>query len=331
MEERFLKMIPKECGICKRKDGLLRCGGCSTYYYCSREHQVADRRTDKGTCKQIKDAKESMDAGEARLLAQNPNYKETFPGNLWQPIFGRLYLYTVYHYGETLLRSWRQQGIEDGLDVFLRLLQLNHADHQSVSDLVAPLYIRLGRDQEAYDFLKYWGLHFRGLLQPEQPFLGVKNADPYEGVELWANSESMPLAQAAIVMLIKIRLMTGLQSVKRMKEWKASKGENVAAMSGREVLDWLHDDLRPFCGDIFERDPDVLGNDALLDEKHSMVAEQIGTLFKAIGDYNPLYWASMLGPEEEDFASQKTGIHPPRIPRRGEIGLCADLLGVVRD
>ncbi|KAK4233109.1 hypothetical protein C8A03DRAFT_19743 [Achaetomium macrosporum] len=306
----FPKMFPKQCEVCKRKDGLLRCGGCSTYYYCGREHQVSDRPTHKGTCKQIKDAKAEMIEMESRLRADTPNYLETYAGRLWFWPPGRLYLYAVYNYGELLVRSWRRQGIEDALDVYLRLLQLNQADQQSVRDLIPSLYIRLGRDQEAYDFLKYWGLHSHDLLETEQPFLGVKNADAYEGVELWVH-EDLPLAQAISVLLIKIRLLIGIQSVKRMKAWKASQGENVAAMSGREVLDWLRDDLRPFCGDIFEREPEVLGDDALLEEKLSTVADHVTTLLTAITSYNKHFLAILLSPEEADFGSERTGFHPP--------------------
>ncbi|KAK4127870.1 hypothetical protein N657DRAFT_566773 [Parathielavia appendiculata] len=306
IEEIFPKMFPKECEVCKRKDNLLRCGGCSVYWYCGREHQVSDRSTHKGTCNQIKGARTKVETLESKLRADAPEYLEAYAGRLWMFQPARDYLTAVANYGELLVRSWRRQGIEDALEVYLKILQLNRGDNQGVRDLIPALYIRLGRDQEAYDFLKYWGLQFNNKLDKEQPFLGVKRADAFEDVELWTG-KSLYLTHAVSVLLIKIRLLIGIQSVQRMKAWKASKGEDVAAMSGAEVLDWLRDDLRPFCGDIFERAPEVLGDDALLEQTLSEVVDRISALFQAINRYNKYYLATLLNPEESDFESEVVG------------------------
>jgi hypothetical protein len=310
MEGIFPKMFPKECVVCQRKDGLLRCGGCNVYYYCGREHQVSDRPTHKGTCKQLKEGKEAMEEAEARLRALETDYLETYAGRLWEVGPTRLYLYTMSKYGELLIRTWRRQGIEDALSVYVKLLHLNPTDQQDIHDIVPALYIRLGRDQEAYDFLKYWGLKSNDSLPEEQPFLGIKNADVFEGVDLWVG-EHLQLTQASNVLLIKIRLLIGIQSVQRMRAHKASQGEDVAAMSGAAVLDWLRDDLRPFCGDIFERTPEVLGDDALLERKLSDVADDIMALFSAIHRYNIYFVAMLINPEEEDFGSERMGFHAP--------------------
>lgn len=121
----------------------------------------------------------------------------------------------------------------------------------------------------------------------------------------------MPLTQAVCVALLKIRLLIGLQSVMRMRPWKASQGDNAGGMSGPEVLDWLRDQLRPFCGDIFEREPEVLGDDALLEAKLGAVADQIGTLVKAIFQYNGLFWVMLMSPEKAEFESERTCYHEP--------------------
>ncbi|KAK4103877.1 hypothetical protein N658DRAFT_419568 [Parathielavia hyrcaniae] len=302
IEEIYPKMFPKECEVCKRKDNLSRCGGCSVYWYCGRDHQASDRSTHKGTCNQIKGARTEMERLESELRADAPTYLEGYARRLWVFMPARDYLMAMAKYGELLIRSWRRQGIEDALDVYLKILQLNEGDNHGVRDVIPALYIRLGRDQEAYDFLKYWGFQFNNNLNKEMPYLGIKGADAVEGAELWTG-KYLYLAHAVSVLLIKIRLLIGIQSVQRMKAWKASKGENVAAMSGAEVLDWLRHDLRPFCGDIFERAPEVLGDDALLEQTLSAVVDQISALFEAINRYNKYYLAILLNPEESDFES----------------------------
>lgn len=105
----FPKMFPKQCEVCKRTDGLLRCGGCGTYYYCGREHQVADRPTHKGTCKTLKTGKTAMDEQEAKMRADTPNYLETYAGGMWAWPPNLRYLLAAYSYGEFLVRSWRRR------------------------------------------------------------------------------------------------------------------------------------------------------------------------------------------------------------------------------
>ncbi|KAK3308390.1 uncharacterized protein B0T15DRAFT_550439 [Chaetomium strumarium] len=272
-------------------------GGCNTYYYCGASTRPPTGQRTKEPASSSRTPRKRWETAESRLRARDPDCLETHAGKLCTASSGSA-------------PSWRRQGIEDGLKVYLKLLHLNHTDQQDVRDIVPPLYIRPGRDQEAYDFLKYWGLRDNDLGDKDQPFLRIKNADAYEGVEIW-DHEILPLAQAINVLLIKIRLLIGIRSVQRMKAWKASQGEDVAAMSGAQVLDWLRDDLGPFCGDIFERAPEVLGDDALLDEKLSAVADQIIALLWAIKRYNVYFIAMLLNPEEKDFGSERTGFHRP--------------------
>ncbi|KAL2019152.1 hypothetical protein VTK56DRAFT_10024 [Thermocarpiscus australiensis] len=306
MEEHFPKMFPKQCEVCKRTDGLLRCSGCNTYYYCGREHQVADRATHKNTCKTIKSAKTKVDEEEAKLRANTaggdddtpPNVLDTQVGKLWLWRAARPYMTALQMYAEVLTRSWRQQGIEDALSVYLNMLRLNNGDNQGARYIIPGLYIRLGRDQKAYDFLKYWGLQFNSALDPDQTFLGIQGADATEGVDLWTG-KYLFLTHAVCVQLIKVRLLIGLQSVQRVK---ASSPGKYARMSGAEILDELRDQLRPFCGDILERTPEVLGDDDLIAKKLDGIYDQINKLFTAVSNYNKYFWPMLMQPEEKDLS-----------------------------
>ncbi|KAG7288460.1 hypothetical protein NEMBOFW57_004812 [Staphylotrichum longicolle] len=306
MEQHFPKMIPKHCEVCKKTDGLLRCGGCKTYYYCGREHQTADRPTHRTTCKTIKDSRTKIEDEEAKIRAR-PAYDLEMPVNVlddpahvgrlwtWQPV--RPYLH------EMLIRSWRQQGIEDALAVYLEILRLNINDNQGARFLIPALYMRLGRNQEAYDFLKGWALHAAGrpetkeLENPSLMYLHVKNADPTEGVDLWTG-RFLQLAFMSSIQLLKTRLGMGLDLI---LEYRKALPPGAPIASPREILADVHG---PYCGDIIERFAESLVNEDAITKKRDEVDEQLADLFVATAKYNEHFWPMMLQPAERDFSTR---------------------------
>ncbi|KAK4196778.1 hypothetical protein QBC40DRAFT_268203 [Triangularia verruculosa] len=62
-------MIAKHCEICHQTDSLMRCSGCSVYYYCNRDHQTKDWPTHKPTCKQISAKRKGVQAEEDKIRA----------------------------------------------------------------------------------------------------------------------------------------------------------------------------------------------------------------------------------------------------------------------
>jgi hypothetical protein len=307
MEEHFPSMIKKHCEVCKKTDGLSLCGGCFAYYYCGRDHQTSDRPTHKNTCNTIKGSKTRVDEEEAKLRARSegddklpPNAMDT--GRLWVFRSARPYLRAVYEHAEILVRSWRQQGIEDALAVYLKLLKLNTGDNQAARYMVAVLYIRLGRNQEAYDFLKGWGLEFRGRPEakecpPSQGYSPAKDADATEEVELWTGGSIMDLAFVSSLQLIKVRLLLGLQ---HLLQARTDLPPGTPITSARQVLE----DVRgTYCDDILDRMPEVWADQASIVKKQEELNEQLRELFIAIDKYNKHFWPMMLEPEERDFSS----------------------------
>jgi hypothetical protein len=309
MEEHFPSMIKKQCEVCKKTDDLLRCGGCYTYYYCGRDHQTSDRPTHKTTCKTIKGTKTKVEEEEAKLHARVADDDDELPsdvldtGRLWAFKPARPYLQALFEHGEILVRSWRQQGIEDALTIYLKLLKLNTVDNQAARYLVPALYIRLGKNQEAYDFLKGWGLQFRGkpeakqLDEPSKAYLHVKNADATEEVELWTGSRFLDLAFVSSLQLIKVRLLLGLQ---HLLQARAELPQGSPMPPVREILA----DVRgKYCDDILDRIPEIFADDASIVKKQGELNEQLKELFIAVDKYNKHFWPMMLQPEERDFAS----------------------------
>lgn len=96
------------------------------------------------------------------------------------------------------------------LDHALDVLHLDHGDNIQVRHLTPALVLRLGRDQDCYDFVKWyqtigqvsdydWG-------DTSLPFLHIKNANALEAVDYMRNSWA-DLSHVVAVTLLKIKLL----------------------------------------------------------------------------------------------------------------------------
>lgn len=115
-----------------------------------------------------------------------PNLFEEHTGRFWGIFETRDYMRARYSMVDTMLMSYGTAGglvdlIETCLHHLLDMITLCRGDNMGLRDLIPALYIRLGRDQDAYDFIKWyattgsesdydWG-------DMSLPFLDTKNAD----------------------------------------------------------------------------------------------------------------------------------------------------------
>ncbi len=258
-----------------------------------------------------KDSKAKVREEEAKLRANTtgdsntpPDVLDTELGNLWIWRGVRPYLQALFAQGEMLIRSWRRQGIEDALDLYLELLRLNKPDNQGARFLIPALYVRLGRDQEAYDFCKAWGLHFKGLAKefddPNLAYLHIKDADAIEAVDLWTD-KFIQLTHATAVLSVKVRLLQGLQAV---QQFKAALPAGAPVPSAQKLLAAVRN---RYCGDILERRPELIADDDSIAKNIGDIADQMVDLFIATGTYNTPLWPMVLDPEERDFSPGPVG------------------------
>ncbi|KAF5120840.1 hypothetical protein E5D57_013176 [Metarhizium anisopliae] len=86
-----------------------------------------------------------------------------------------------------------------------------------VRDMIPALYIRLGRDQAAYDFMKWyattgqdprynWG-------DIDLPFLDIKDGDVLESPAGMWTDEWLDLSHCSAVVLVKVRVLLDIQAV----------------------------------------------------------------------------------------------------------------------
>lgn len=94
----------------------------------------------------------------------------------------------------------------NALTHFLDMLRLNRGDNQGVRGIIPGLYLRLCRDQECYDFVKWWvQKHYESNYDwgdDTLPYLDLKNEDVMEDPELFCG-RFVPCGMTISATLIK--------------------------------------------------------------------------------------------------------------------------------
>ncbi|PHH88599.1 hypothetical protein CDD83_7326 [Cordyceps sp. RAO-2017] len=291
-------LAPRSCELCHGKEHVMRCSACQAVFYCSKACQTVDREDHKMPCKVIKKARLLYES-EYEKLRDKPGdvftperVFETAVGHFWGILDTRPYMRARYGFVDALLLSYGTAGgpvdvVQTALNHLLDMLRLCRSDNMGVRDLIPALYIRLGRDQEAYDFVKWyatsgqdpeydWG-------DMELPFLDVKDADlleePHENFlnEKWMSS----LSHTVALMLLKVRVLLDLQAVQNAS----------VALCGavpQEVVDLVRNQL---VGSVIRARRDLLLAEP---EETTRLVEslkcQIQQLHRVVKGYNPHFW-----------------------------------------
>ena len=115
------------------------------------------------------------------------------------------------------------------------LLRLCPGDNMGVRATVPSVLLRLGKDQECYDFMKWFAQTLNNRNYDwfkTEGYLNIKNADIFEDIDYLAGSRVMiDLSFLICMMILKIRValdlgkLSGLQSeIDRMSEATGVKG-----------------------------------------------------------------------------------------------------------
>ncbi|KAL5339529.1 hypothetical protein BJX70DRAFT_154981 [Aspergillus crustosus] len=283
-----------ECAKCTKAEDLLRCTGCQAEFYCSRDHQIADRDSHKSGCKRVARARKETQFEENKIRNTPEgdvlgwgNAFETGVGKFWGIYETRDYMRARFAWATALGDLGTRTGVEEKLAHFMDMLRLCRGDNMGIRSLVPALMLRLDRDQECYDFAKWWftvgreGDYDWG--DAALPYLSVKDADVFEDVKCFIG-KFPDLAQIVAVMILKIKLVLDLEALQK----------NITT-AGSEVP-------REFLADIWShvpRSPVISKNRSLLQaDDHTAtikkLRDQIKQLHRAVASTNEHYWKLLL-------------------------------------
>ncbi|TMW67640.1 hypothetical protein Poli38472_011260 [Pythium oligandrum] len=124
------------------------------------------------------------------------NAFEECAGHFWGIHGTRDYMRAKFAYLETMMALGTPTSLTEALKEGLDCLRLCRADNLGVREHVSAIYVRLGRLQEGYDFIKWWatcdpdGRYDWGDMS--LPYLTIKNADMTESVSCFERAYSLP-------------------------------------------------------------------------------------------------------------------------------------------
>ncbi|KAF4335869.1 hypothetical protein FBEOM_10294 [Fusarium beomiforme] len=280
----------QECPAGLLGSNLLRCGACHTVKYCGQQHQKADRPRHKMQCIPIKQQKEKL-AEEEEKLRDNPgedtdgNPFDTTVGLFWFFQSTRPYMKARFDYITAILNVRTGEAVEIALNHSLDLLRLNRGDNQGVRSQIPALYLRLGRDQEAYDFIKWYAVKGDSKYDWRDvslPFLDLHDEDAFEAVN---EEPHYNVSFQMALTLLKIRLMKDLESLQGFLQ----KNPNA---SGEARYDYLVEEAM---SDILLKRPDIVARDDYRD----LIAElrrQVIQLYKKVKQQNQHIWPGIENP-----------------------------------
>ena len=277
------------CDIILKKD-LNRCTSCRAALYCGREHQQTDRPAHKSACSKIRKAKLAYEKAERQL--RNEEGDDIFqegPPHFWGILATRQYMRARFALVEILLLVNTEEAVSAVLDHLLAMLQLCRGDNMGVRALVPAMYLRLQRDQDAYDFCKWWVTKGQESNydwgDKTVPYLDTKDADVFEDPMPFVRKAMTSLSFVVSITLVKIRLLIDLQALQRDKQMALPKLPSEITDKGSvQCTSSIIQGQR----EILERDEQTLNI--------TMLQKHVKQLFEAIKDCNRHFWPALVNP-----------------------------------
>ncbi|KAL8997097.1 MAG: hypothetical protein Q9169_003533 [Polycauliona sp. 2 TL-2023] len=254
----------------------------------------AHRDAHKKVCNGIRKAHQTLDKEENQLrntpgdFMTPANLFQVYVGHFWGIHETRPYMRSRFALVEAYLKVDTYAAVEAARSHLADMLRLCRGDNMGVRDLVPAILLRLGRDQDCYDFCKWyatsgsqsnynWG-------DMEQGFLDVKNADVFEPLIDGFLSKYGDLSFTVALTLLKIRLLLDLQALQN----SAAIGSKVP----REILDSVRSHLVTTV---------ICNNTKMMDSVDQTplirrIEEQVQTLYTKVCKQNKYFWPALLKP-----------------------------------
>jgi hypothetical protein len=241
----------------------------------------------------VKQSLAELDQEEAALRAHQgdivtpPNPFDTAVGLFWFWSGTRPYMRARHDLTTTILNMRTGEAAQAALEHCLAMLRLCRGDNMGVRANVPALYLRLGRDQDAFDFIKWYFVKATSSYDWRNmslPFLDLHGEDAFELFEEHAK-KSMQLSFLVAMTLIKIRLMLDMVMLKAAVE-------TVGHMSAEDKMALVKEEAM---SDVLLSRPDILGL-ADYTETVTDLQQQVDKMYAIVKEKNKHFWPAILNP-----------------------------------
>ncbi|KAJ5172604.1 hypothetical protein N7492_005197 [Penicillium capsulatum] len=262
-------VLPSGCGVCGKQQDLLRCMG----------RRAAMEKEEK-----LRNA-----PNEDLFLQEDPFLHDV--GHFWGIWDTHDYMRARFALAESIGLIHSVELIEAKLNHLLGMLRLCRGDNMGVRDLVPAQMLRLNKDQECYDFIKWWVVVDENSrydwADTTLPYLDIKNAGVFEPVDRFG--KMLGLSHSVGVTLLKIKLLLHLMKVQQST---SSLGTTVP----REILDLIQNSV--------PQSPILQDSPALMNEEETarsarveILKAQIDVLFEKVYRSNKHFWPTVANPD----------------------------------
>ncbi|KAH7265785.1 hypothetical protein B0J15DRAFT_592330 [Fusarium solani] len=267
------KLLPRACGVCGKKEDLLRCSGCQVVYYCGRPSKIS---TEVFTRQGVRNDGSVPDD----LFVEGIGYFGAIP--LTEP-----YTLARYQLAKTLLlcfggASGLVDAVQTALDQLLDIFWLNRGDRKDWCATTGnPVHF------EWDDWTHYgWDI--------ELPFCKVEGADALEPPGNWASERRSEISPIVALTIIKVQILLDLLAV--LNTTRALQGS-----VPEEIIGLIREQL---VGGTVQSRPEILRAGAEeMARCVEMIKAQITDLYNLVSTYNPHVWRLMLNDPHAAAAS----------------------------
>jgi len=284
-----LELLTNRCGHCNvlissppSSSSFHLCpAGCFAQTYCSKAHLTLDHAVHTSTCAAIAAAHRKFSDAEASLHHCNPDVFIVGHGRFWGLEETREYVDARMGIVNGLGRVNTRLSEKARLAHLLDLISLCRTDPIGLREEIPDVLLRLGQDQECYDFIVWWTRAGKALNrgwdgnEETRPFADVRDADAFERLEsCFGDMEEGSTQHLLDVLLLKIRLLLDAQQLLRLPQ----PPHDAQVSATMDVLSPItaarHSSITPEVAD--------------------RLAEQIKTLYRTVYGRNEFFWDIFL-------------------------------------
>lgn len=184
------------------------------------------------------------------------------------------------------------ESAEGQLEHYMDMLRLSRGDNMGIRNVVPGLMLRLDKDQECYDFIKWWSLVHKTPRDDwgvtDMPYLDIKNADVFEPVD-YSNQRFYDLCHSTCLIILKIKLLLDLEKLQQSTSYLGTKVP-------REILDLIQTYILQ--SPILRENPQLTSEDGeKLAARVDDLKAQIDGLFDMIHIENKHFWPALADPD----------------------------------
>ncbi|KAK3312996.1 hypothetical protein B0H66DRAFT_569333 [Apodospora peruviana] len=142
------------------------------------------------------------------------NAFETHVGHFWGLLNTRDYMRARSKLAHELMAIGTLDGVSEALSHVMDMLRLNRSDNMGLRTIIPGLLIRLDRDQECYDFIKWWATCDFDGDDMSKPYLDLHGADALEDDMDWLTGEFPDFYHLVAILLLKLKMMVDTRNTK---------------------------------------------------------------------------------------------------------------------